>query len=626
MIRSEGSLSGRERNVFYLNLGGGQFIDISGVTGLEYPQDGRAYSLVDLDQDGDLDLILKNRNAPQVRVLRNETENRNHSIAFRLIGRKSNRDAVGTVVKIETAAGQRTKHVMLGSGFVSQSTKTLYFGLGPQEHVERASVSWPSGRKQTFVNLPAEHQVTLVEGEEEFTAVPFQPRNSDQRVCAPQQVLPSTSPREGIAMLGPVALPPFELKNLAGDTVTRDTLVGQPTIVNFWATWCVPCQTEMRLWKEHYQQIRAAGASMVAISVDEPSARQKVEEFVHQRQLSFPVLLMDATTLERVNLFYRLLFERSGDMQIPTTLLLDDKAQVVKIYRGVVPIEVLLRDLSDLRADPLRLTQAAMPYPGRRLSNPFFRDYYRMGATFYESGMIEEARFYLRESVEIFPWDAEAWESLGVVYAQQGELERALETFQQAVRIRPGYAGAYFNLGVLYRRLQRLDDAERALARAAELEPTDPGKQLEYGMTLAQNGKPRAAIKALEGYLKSVPGDAQVHNDLGVLYAQAGSPRKALQTFQRATELAPNFAGAFLNLGIAYLQQQMPFRAAASLERVVTLSPDNAAAFFALADAYVRTGRQADAERMLERVIELQPDHPRARDILQQLRQSHPGS
>ena len=609
-----------------MNLGNGEFIDISGVTGLEFPQDGRAYSLADLDRDGDLDLILKNRNAPQIRVLRNETETSNHSIAFRLVGRESNRNAVGTVVRIETPAGQRTKQVMLGSGFVSQSTKTLYFGLGPQERVERATVSWPSGRQQTFTDLPAEHRITIVEGEDEFTAVPFQPRNSDQRVCAPQPLPPSTSPREGIAMLGPVAMPPFTLRDLAGDTVTRDTLVGQPTIVNFWATWCAPCQTEMKLWKEHYQEIRKAGASLVAISVDEPADRQKVEDFVHQRQLAFPVLLMDSKTLERVNLFYRLLFERSGDMQIPTSLLLDDKAQVVKIYRGIVPIDVLLRDISDLRSDPLRLTQAAMPYPGRRLSNPFFRDYYRMGATFYEKGMIEEARFYLREAVDVFPWDAEAWESLGVIYAQQGELERALETFRQAVRIRPGYAGAYFNLGTLYRRLHRMDDAERALARAAELEPADPRKKLEYGMTLAQNGKPQAAIKVLEDYLKSVPADAQVHNDLGVLYAQGGSARKALQSFQRATELAPSFAGAFLNLGIAYLQQQMPFRAAAALERVVSLSPDNAAAFFALADAYVRTSRQADAERMLERVIELQPDHPRARQILQQLRQSHPGS
>lgn len=621
LIHGTGSLSGREANVFYLNLGNGQFVDISGVTGLDFIGDGRAYSMIDLDNDGDLDIILKSRNAPQLRILRNETESGNHSIAFQLIGRQSNRDAVGAVVTLETAAGQRTKEVVLGSGYLSQSTKILYFGVGELNRIEQATISWPSGQKQTLHALPIDHRITVTEGEDNFTAVPFRSRNSDQRVCPPQSPPPPRSPPEGIAMLNPVPLLPFALKNLRGETVTHASLTGRPTVLNFWATWCVPCQTEMKLWKEHYQQIRTAGAEIVAISVDEPDDRGKVEQFVRERGLPFPILLMDASTLEHFNLFYHLLFPRSSDLQIPTTMLLNGKAELVKIYLGVVPMEVLLKDLDDLKNASYRLAQAALPYRGRRWGTPFFRDYYSMSTSFFERGLMEESGFYLERAVEDFPTNGKYWDKLGVVYARQGQLGRALAALRRSVEVRPDYADGYFNLGVAYQRLGRLTEAEQAFARAAKLDPADARKQLHYQMVLAQNGKGEDPIKVLERYLESEPQDAKAHTNLGALYLQRGLRRLALERFEKATDLDPDFALAWRNLGIAYLQQRMLSQATNALERAVALDAQDAAAFYALADAYDRSERIADSVRMLERVLELQPDHPRARKILQQLRQ-----
>src|SRR5207248_1279087 len=101
LIRSDVSWSGRERNIFYLNNRDRTFSDIAGALGLDFPDDSRAFALLDLDHDGRLEVVLKNRSAPQLRILRNGLKDIGNSISFRLRGTKSNRDAIGTAVTVE---------------------------------------------------------------------------------------------------------------------------------------------------------------------------------------------------------------------------------------------------------------------------------------------------------------------------------------------------------------------------------------------------------------------------------------------------------------------------------------------------------------------------------------------
>ncbi len=619
--------------MFYLNLGDGRFLDLCGVAGLDFPQDGRSFALLDLDRDGDLDILLKNRNAPQLRVLRNDVPTGNHSIAFRLDGRseagsgdyRTGRDAVGAGVTLETAQGKRTKYVALGSGFLSESSRDLVFGLGQHTEVLRATVRWPDGRVETFENIPADHRITIVEGEGRFTAIAFTARNSDQRACAPQQPLPPASPRDGIALLSPVTPPPFSLRDLKGKLVTEKDLAGRLTVINFWATWCAPCQEEMKAWKEHYASIQAAGGELVAISVDDPGDTPKVAQFVQERALAFPVLLADAETLQRYNIFYRQLFERRSDLQIPTTFLLDSSGRVVKLYRGIVPVPTLLADLSNAAAAPDKIFASAVPYSGRRLVGKAFRDYYHLGAAFYERGFLKDSESYLEQAVAANPQDAESLDNLGVVRAKEGNLAEARQAFEQAIAAQPDYAEAHFNLGVALVQAGEAAKAEEALARAAELDPTDPEKLLQYATVLASGDKAAQAIPVLERYLKLQPDDFEGYAELGILHAKQGSLARATEDFLRAIALNSEFADAYRNLGIAYLAQEMPYRAAESLERAVALKPQDIPAWFALADAYVRLGRQTDAILALERVLELDPNHPQAGEVLRRL-QEHPGT
>src|SRR5205085_2863399 len=94
-----GSIASRQRNVFLRNDGHGGFDEISGALGLDLDQDGRSFAVLDLDRDGDPDLVvMAARQAPQLRVFRNDFEDQPASLAVRLTGTKSNRDAVGAQV------------------------------------------------------------------------------------------------------------------------------------------------------------------------------------------------------------------------------------------------------------------------------------------------------------------------------------------------------------------------------------------------------------------------------------------------------------------------------------------------------------------------------------------------
>ncbi len=157
------SIASHQRNVFLRNDGQGGFDDVSGAVGLDLDQDGRSFAVLDIDRDGDPDLaVMAARQAPQLRMFRNDFAAGNASLAVRLIGTKSNRDAIGARVTVETGRGpgsvvdRRTKIVKAGSGFLSQHSKELLFGLGPSQQILKLTVDWPSGSSQVFSDVARE--------------------------------------------------------------------------------------------------------------------------------------------------------------------------------------------------------------------------------------------------------------------------------------------------------------------------------------------------------------------------------------------------------------------------------------------------------------------------------------
>lgn len=149
----------------FLNGAKGKFRDVGPQLGAGFvePKVGRGLAYGDFDRDGDLDLLLTTNNGPAY-LYRNDQLVRNQSVRFRLIGTKSNRDAIGATVKIECGGIKQSRMVKSGSSYLSQSELPITFGLGRNDRLERMTINWPSGRTEEFKNLGAGRCYECVEG------------------------------------------------------------------------------------------------------------------------------------------------------------------------------------------------------------------------------------------------------------------------------------------------------------------------------------------------------------------------------------------------------------------------------------------------------------------------------
>jgi len=113
--------------------------------------------------DGDLDLLLTTNNGPAY-LYRNDQLAGNRSIRFRLVGTKSNRDAIGATVRIVSGGLSQSRMVKSGSSYLSQSELPVTFGLEKRDRVEQVVIAWPSGRTEEYKNLGAGRSYECVEG------------------------------------------------------------------------------------------------------------------------------------------------------------------------------------------------------------------------------------------------------------------------------------------------------------------------------------------------------------------------------------------------------------------------------------------------------------------------------
>ncbi|HEY3443557.1 MAG TPA: CRTAC1 family protein [Paludibaculum sp.] len=144
---------------------GGSFRDVASQMGPGFlaPKVARGAAFGDFDNDGDLDVLITT-NAGPAYLFRNDLTNGNRSVRLRLVGTKSNRDAIGAIVKFETAGLSGARTVKSGSSYLSQSELPVTIGLGRRETLERVTILWPSGRTEEHRGLKAGQRYQVVEG------------------------------------------------------------------------------------------------------------------------------------------------------------------------------------------------------------------------------------------------------------------------------------------------------------------------------------------------------------------------------------------------------------------------------------------------------------------------------
>jgi enediyne biosynthesis protein E4 len=146
----------REPMLLARNTGHG-FVDVSAASGSVFREAwaGRGLATGDLDNDGRIDAVLSTNDGP-VHVIRNETKTENHWLTLKLVGHKSNRDAIGAVVKIVTSRGAQYATVTTASSYLSSSDKRVHFGLGPEAVAVTIEIYWPSGISEVLKDVHAD--------------------------------------------------------------------------------------------------------------------------------------------------------------------------------------------------------------------------------------------------------------------------------------------------------------------------------------------------------------------------------------------------------------------------------------------------------------------------------------
>ncbi|MFP5227841.1 MAG: CRTAC1 family protein [Acidobacteriota bacterium] len=156
----------REPLQLFRNIDGQSFRDIAKDAGLNAGslRSRRGLAFGDINNDGKLDFVAFNVNAPPSLFL-NESRTGNHHVLFRLVGSRSNRMAIGARVTVSAEGMRQTDEIRAGGGYNSCNDSRLHFGLGQAHFMSTIEVSWPSGLHQTFENVPADATYEIHEGE-----------------------------------------------------------------------------------------------------------------------------------------------------------------------------------------------------------------------------------------------------------------------------------------------------------------------------------------------------------------------------------------------------------------------------------------------------------------------------
>ncbi len=341
--RANMSFSGNERNHLFLNQSGRQFVDVSGVSGLDSPQDSRSFAVCDYDRDGWQDIFLLNTNTPVLGLFRNQlgsagedTARPRKMLALKFVGgnavstssqKYGSRDGYGAKATVKLPNQTLIREHRCGEGLAAQYTNYMFFGIGEHDVVDSIAVHWPSGISQQVVEVQAGDLVTVYENAAESA---------------------DGSGFEISRYIVEGRIPKVSFENAVGDNqfsppAKPSAQLGMYTSV---ATWCPNCRKELpqlRYLREHFS---TAQLGMVGAPVDKNDSNEKLAEYVAKHRPPYD-LKGPWSEAHREN-FNELVNDQFGSDLLPSTILTNREGQVLTILPGVPTVSDITRLLLSL--------------------------------------------------------------------------------------------------------------------------------------------------------------------------------------------------------------------------------------------------------------------------------------
>ncbi len=531
-IREEYSWNGREPNVLHVKRGD-RYFDFSGVSGLDFAEDSRAFAVTDFDGDGRPDLILKSRLGPQVRILQNQCAESRHAIAVELRGTASNRDAIGARVRVD---GQ-TKWLEAGSGFLSQHSKRMIFGLDEATTAKRIEVKWPSGKEQTFRDLGSGQTVRITEGSDKIEQRPF-------------------------AKPGPL-----QTRTVEADNAMR--------LEDTWFVEPIPLPETQR----------GPGLFLLQEHSVSPERREQYEIFRRylfdwRTSIQFPLALLLDKNGHAVKIY--------GSVPSDRQVRADMNATPAPLpFRGFY-IGQPQRDFFKFGAAYLwaGYAEQALPYLEAvlRRTPDNARVLVLVGQIHLQGNRAAPAEQSFRRALASNASYAEAWSGLGDVCDSKNDSAAALENYEKALRLKPDLEYTLLNAGRSADKLGQEAKAEGFYRRALAVDGQSAEAANGLGLALAKQNQPDQASAYFKQAITLKRDYADAVNNLGVLYIKQAKVNDAIAAFEYGIRVCPNEDILYLNLGRTYAQMGNLEKAKQVMRELLEKKPKSAVAQHALAE------------------------------------------
>ncbi len=315
------SFSGKERSHLFLSQGAKQFLNASGISGVDSIYDARSYVNWDYDRDGWIDFASINANAPKLELFRNRMGERSHDvpgmIALRFAGGNSgasaaelsNRDGYGAKVHVDLGDLRLRREHAAGEGRAAQNTATMIVGIGHRAAAASVRVTWPSGRVQEALDVPEGTLLTVYED-------PSQSPTGEAFVREPYRKTLLSTP--AVAAADTRTLP---FANGAG---------GHEAPLRFYttmATWCESCAKEIPQLEKLRDRFAPDELAMYAIPVDASDTKEMLDGWMER--FDPPYTMLEGVTPEDVAHVDAVILEKLGGKGTPATLFADADGNVV---------------------------------------------------------------------------------------------------------------------------------------------------------------------------------------------------------------------------------------------------------------------------------------------------------